>query len=535
LTPSVERFRLDPNNVSTHHEAVLIMLNRPVRHAVAIALGSLLATIGTTSRAGTEDTAITIYSSAEPGAISPDEYRPVPGGGVPNASNVPGYAMVRQERDVRFPAGRSTLKFADVAALIDPTTVTFTSLTEPRTRVLEQSYQFDLVSTEKLLLKYIDRPIAVERRIGDHVETLNGTLLSSTDGLLLRTSDGTIQSLRDYSAVRFPELPGGLDTRPTLVWDVISPRAGDQRGRVTYQTSGVTWWADYNLIFNEGKDANSGVLDLSAWVSIINQSGATYSNARLKLIAGDVHRAPPAPRAMVTSAMKAADSMAAAAPGFTEKSFFEFHLYTLERPTTLANNSTKQIELFDQARQIPARKVLLYSGQSQPYFYPEPLTDRNFGVQSNKKVDVYLEFRNDKQYGLGVPLPAGRIRVSKLDAADGSLEFIGEDRIDHTPKDEEVRVKLGSAFDVVGERRQTDFSVDTKAQWMEEQIEIKLRNHKEQPVHVIVKENLYRWSNWKILAKTHEFVKEDARTISFPVDVPKDGETVVRYRVRYTW
>jgi len=507
-----------------------------IRRAVATTLGSLLAAAGGAAHAATEDTAITIYSSAEPGAISPDQYRPLPGGGVPSASSVPGYAMVRQERDLMLANGRSTLKFADVAALIDPTTVTFTSLTEPRTRVLEQSYQFDLVSTDKLLQKYVDHPITVERRLGDRVESITGTLLSSTDGLLLRTNGGTIESLRDYSSVRFPELPGGLDTRPTLVWDVISPRAGDQRSRVTYQTGGLTWWADYNLIFNEGKDANTGVLDLSAWVSIINQSGAGYSNAHLKLIAGDVHRAAPEGRMMMAkSALAGAEAVPAAAPGFSEKSFFEFHLYTLGRPTTLANNSTKQIELFDQARQIPARKVLLYNGLAQSYFYPSPMTDRNFGVQSNKKVDVYLEFRNDKQYGLGVPLPAGRIRVSKLDAADGSLEFIGEDRIDHTPKDEQVRVKLGSAFDVVGERKQTDFSVDSHAQWMEEQIEIKLRNHKEQPVHVLVRESLYRWSNWKILTKTHEFVKEDSRTISFPVDVPKDGETVVRYRVRYTW
>jgi hypothetical protein len=173
-----------------------------IRQAVAIALGSLLAAAGTAVHAAAEDTAITIYSSAEPGAISPDQYRPVPGGGVPNASSVPGYAMIRQERDVKLASGRSTLKFADVAALIDPTTVTFTSLTEPRTRVLEQSYQFDLVSTDKLLLKYIDRPIAVERHVGDRVETVNGTLLSSTDGLLLRTNDGTIQSLRDYSSIR---------------------------------------------------------------------------------------------------------------------------------------------------------------------------------------------------------------------------------------------------------------------------------------------------------------------------------------------
>jgi len=353
---------------------------------------------------------------------------------------------------------------------------------------------------------------------------------------LLRSSDGTIQSVHDYSSIRFPELPGGLNTKPTLVWEVTSPKAGDQRSRVTYQTGGVTWWADYNLIFNEGKDANSGLLDLSAWVSIINQSGASYPDAHLKLIAGDVHRVTPEPAPMMAKhALQLAAMDSAPAPGFKEQSFFEFHLYTLGRPTTLANNSTKQIELFDQARRIPAKKVLIYNGAGSVYFYPTPMTDRNFIGQSNKKVDVYLEFRNDKEYGLGVPLPAGRIRVSKLDAADSSLEFIGEDQIDHTPKDEEVRVKLGSAFDVVGERKQVDFSIDTKGKTMEEEFEIKLRNHKDQPVHVLVKESPNRWSNWNILTKTHDFVKEDAHTIYFPVDVPKDGETLVRYRIRYTW
>ena len=502
-----------------------------IANLVALSICAASAAHGTA-----DDTAITIYSSAQPGAISPDLYRPLPGSSVPNAANVPGYAMIRQERDVKLQSGRSTVKFTDVAALIDPTTVTFTSLTDPRTRVLEQSYQFDLVSTNKLLLKYIDKPIRVDHQLGDHSETISGTLLSAVDGLVLRSDDGSIRALRNYSSVRFPELPGGLDTRPTLVWDVLSSHAGDQRSRVTYQTGGVTWWADYNLIFNEGKDANSGVLDLSAWVSIINQSGAEYRDARLKLIAGDVHRAPPFSQAVAKRSAEVALAAPADAAGFKEQPFFEFHLYTLERRTTLPNNSTRQIELFDQAQQIPAHKILLYYGADDSFYgYGAPLTDRNFGVQSNKKVDVYLEFRNDKQHGLGIPLPAGRIRVSKLDASDGSLEFIGEDRIAHTPKDEDVRVKLGSAFDVVGERRQTDFSVDTKARWMEEEIEVKLRNHKDQPVRVLVKENLYRWSNWKILTKTHDFVKEDAHTISFPVDVPKDGETTVRYRVRYTW
>jgi hypothetical protein len=505
-----------------------------IRHPLTAAIAA--ATLALVSGAASAETAITIYSSARPGAIPPELYRPLPGQGVPDAMTVPGYALVRDDREVKIKQGRSQQSFTDVAALIDPTTVTFTSLTDPATRVLEQNFQFDLVSTQKLLLKFIDRQITVDKVAGDEVSQITGTLLSASDGIVLRDRDGAIHSLPRYASVKFPDLPGGLNTRPTLVWDIQSPTGGAHRARVTYQTGGVTWWADYNLIFNEGADANSGLLDLSAWVSIINQSGATYSDAKLKLIAGDVHRVEPevGQRTMRREVLEMAAAQSADA-GFVQKDFFEFHLYTLGRKTTLPNNSTKQIELFDQAKQIPAKKVLLYYGAAQPFFYPSPYTDRNMGVEMNKKVDVYLEFKNDKQFGLGVPLPAGRIRVSQLDKADGSLEFIGEDKIDHTPKDEEVRVKLGSAFDVVGERRQVDFAVDTKARWMEEEIEVKLRNHKSQPVTVLVKENLYRWSNWKILTKTHDFQKEDARTIHFPVKVAKDGEVVVRYRVRYTW
>ena len=510
----------------------------PSRNPLATAVTLAMMAVGAQGAAAADQpsTAITIYSSAAPGGISPEFYRPIPGQGVPNAMAVPGYALVRDEREMKIRQGRSQLSFTDVAALIDPTTVTFTSLSDPATRVLEQNFQFDLVSTQKLLLKFIDREITVDKNAGNTVTPITGTLLSATDGIVLRGKDGSIYSLPGYTSVRFPDLPGGLNTRPTLVWDVYSNAGGNQKTRVTYQTGGITWWADYNLIFNEGADANSGLLDLSAWVSIINQSGASYADAKLKLIAGDVHRVQPeadmvSKRARVSMAMEAA----AAPAGFEQKDFFEFHLYTLGRPTTLPNNSTKQIELFDQAKQIPAKKVLAYYGLQNAYLYDSPYTDRNLGVQMNKKVDVYLEFKNDKAYGLGVPLPAGRLRVSQLDKADNSLEFIGEDQIDHTPKDEMVRVKLGSAFDVVGERRQVDFTVDSKARWMEEEIEVKLRNHKTQPVEVVVKENLYRWSGWKILTKTHNFVKEDARTVYFPVKVPKDGEAVVRYRVRYTW
>jgi hypothetical protein len=505
-------------------------------HPLAIAVTCAILGIASAGAFAEESaTAITIYSSAQPGAISPEFYRPIPGQGVPNAMAVPGYALVRDERQMSIKQGRSQLSFTDVAALIDPTTVTFTSLSDPSTRVLEQNFQFDLVSTQKLLLKFIDKQVTVDKNMGNTVTPITGTLLSATDGIVLKGNDGSIYSLPGYASVRFPDLPGGLNTRPTLVWDVTSPSGGSQKTRVTYQTGGITWWADYNLIFNEGADANSGILDLSAWVSIINQSGTTYDNAKLKLIAGDVHRAQPVAMEVRRKVLATAAVAAPEADGFAEKEFFEFHLYTLGRPTTLPNNSTKQIELFDQAKQIPAKKLLLYYGALQPYLYDSPYMDRNMGVAMNKKVDVYLEFKNDRQFGLGVPLPAGRLRVSQLDKADTSLEFIGEDTIDHTPKDELVRVKLGSAFDVVGERRQVDFAIDTKARVMEEEIEVKLRNHKSQAVDVIVKETLYRWSKWTILTKTHNFVKEDARTIGFPVKVAKDGETVVRYRVRYTW
>ena len=514
------------------------MSRRGLYRSTASFLGAaaLSAVIAHAQAAAKEDTSITIYSSAQPGAISPDLYRPIPGRGMPNGMAVPGYAVVRHERPVELNAGRSTLRFTDVAGLIDPTTVHFSSLTDPdNTRVLEQNFQFDLVSTEKLLSKYIDRPIALDRVVGDTTSTLEGTLLSATDGLVVRGRDGQIHAVRDYSGLRFGELPGGLITRPTLIWDVMARKGGEHRTRVSYQTAGVTWWADYNLIFSEGANANAGFLDVGAWVSIINQSGASYPEAKLKLIAGDVHRAPPPPSPMLMERMAKSAVMDAAA-GFQEKAFFEFHLYTLGRPTTLPNNSTKQIELFESAKRVPARKVLVYYGlNSIGWFFPEPAVDRNLGGQSNNKVDVYLEFANDEKVGLGIPLPAGRIRVAQQDKADGTLEFIGEDVIDHTPRNEEVRVKLGSAFDVVGERRQVDFSVNTTAKWMEEEIEVKVRNRKKEPVEVIVKENLYRWTNWNVVRSSHKYDKQDARTIHIPVRIEKDGEAVVRYRVRYTW
>ncbi len=489
-----------------------------------------------------ESTSLTIYSKATPGSVNPDMYRPLPGGqntGWYYSSQIPGYAMVRQQRDVEIGGKRIDLTFSDVAALIDPTTVSFKSLTAPdNTKVLEQNYHFDLVNNQKLLERYLGQDITVEQSVGESIQTYSGKLLSAQGGLILQDETGKVTSIMGYSNIRFPDLPGGLITRPTLIWDIYTEQPGRHNIEASYQTGGITWWADYNAVFEEGRTANEGFLDLGAWVSIINKSGATYDNAKLKLIAGDVHRAPQRglqPRHARKSGMLDMAMEASSIAGFEEKSFFEFHLYTLGRPATIPDNSTKQIELFPKASKIPVEKKYVYYGLPNWHYYGGTNTNRDLGIQMNKKVDVYLKFKNEEKHGLGIPLPSGRLRVSKLDTADGSLEFIGEDIIDHTPKNEKVQIKLGSAFDIVGERRQMDFKIDTSRKWMEETIEIKLRNHKDEDAEVIVKENLYRAANWKILSNTGKYEKQDAFTVHFPVKVKADGKEVVRYTVKYTW
>jgi len=392
------------------------------------------------------------------------------------------------------------------------------------------------VNTAKLLEKYIDRSVTVDQVHGNGVESYTGTLLSTAGGLVLQRPDGSLQTLPHNAGVRLPELPGGLITRPTLVWDIAADRAGTHRSRVSYQTTGITWWADYNVTYAEGAGANACRLDVGAWVSILNQSGASYPDAKLKLVAGDVHRAQPPGRPRVPMDAVRTLAQESKAAGFEEKAFFEYHLYTLGRSTSVPDNSTKQIELFPAARGVPCEKTLVYYGLTPSFTYgPNPITDRAYGIQSNRKVDVYLSFRNAQDHNMGMPLPSGRIRVSKLDDGDKTLEFIGEDTIDHTPRNEKVLIRMGSAFDVVGERRQVNFSVDTTRRTMTEEIEVKLRNQKKEPVAVIVKENLYRWVNWSIAQKTHEFTKEDARTIHFPVRIAAGGEATVRYTVNYTW
>lgn len=507
-------------------------MTRSARRArpLALAIAFLMLPAASRGVAAAEETAVTIYSSAQPGTLSPYTFK---SGG--EGAGVPGYALVRQTRGFTLNRGRNVVRLSDVAANIDPTTVSFESLTDPRgTRVLDQSFEFDLVSPQKLLQKFLDREVTVVQTQGAQSEAVAGVLISSQGGLVLKGPEG-VRIINGYSQVRLPDLPGGLISKPTLVWNLSAEKEGLHQGRLAYQTSGITWWADYNLTLRESAD--QCLLDVGAWVTIVNQSGASYEGARLKLVAGDVQRAQPRPQYAPAPAAMVARSAVKEESGFSEKSFFEYHLYTLGRPATLRNNSMQQIELFPMASGARCEKNLVYAGQASAYWggYGAPVTDRSYGNTSNKKVDVFLRFKNRRDNQLGIPLPAGKIKVAKQDEADKSLEFIGEDLIDHTPRDETVQIKLGSAFDVVGERRQVDFRVDTGAKWMEEEIEVKVRNRKEEAVTVIVKENLYRWSNWSITRKSQDYEKQDARTVHFPLRLAKGAEGVVRYTVRYTW
>jgi hypothetical protein len=310
-----------------------------------------------------------------------------------------------------------------------------------------------------------------------------------------------------------------------------SDRDGQQDAEISYMTDGIGWKADYVALVNR----NDTALDLAGWVTLNNQSGATYDNARLTLMAGDVRRiTPQRQREMFYStALKDAD---ATAPQFQEKSFFEYHMYTMERPTTIRDKETKQLSLLN-ASNAPVTKELIYDGRGDWWrnWWYAGRTDLNPGggydTSNYHKVNVVLQVTNSKENHMGMPLPKGKIRVYKLDD-DGSQQFIGEDQIDHTPKDEKIRLYIGDAFDVVGDYKRIDYK-KINDRTIEETFEVKIRNHKEQAVQVKVIDHV--WSDWKFIKTSHEYKKKDAHTIEFPVTVPKDGEVTLTYTIRTTW
>jgi len=414
-------------------------------------------------------------------------------------------ALVREVRDISVEKGISTISFTDVAARIDPTSVHFKSLSQPdKLMILEQNYEYDLVNASKIMQKYIDKDINIVLENGD---VFSGRLLSvSRSDIVIRDSSGIkIIKRGGIQHYNFPDLPHGLITRPTLVWMVDNRGSTKQKTEISYLTEAVNWHAEYVGVVDQGESH----LDLSGWVSIENNSGATYENARLKLVAGEIHLAKEKKRIRYIAKGEALMAEAPSASQFKEKEFFEYHLYTLNRRTTLKNNQTKQISLFPSSV-VKAKKILIYDG----YLY-------------GKKVRVYLEFKNSVGEGLGIPLPEGKVRIYKEDV-DKALEFIGEDFIDHTPIDEKVRLFMGNAFDVVGERVQKA-SRKISSKVYQQEYEIDIKNHKKKAVSVLVVEHF--WGDWEISKKSHPFVKKDAYTAEFKVDIPARGEVKIEYTV----
>jgi hypothetical protein len=417
-------------------------------------------------------------------------------------------AVVKDLRKLELKKGTFELNYKNVASKIDPTSVHFKSITAPdQVNILEQNYEYDLVSTSKIAQKYLDKEISVYLK---NDAELKGKLISyEFDNLILQTENGRIKSLSKSNIVDidFPALPEGLITKPTLVWKIKNDNPGNHKTEVSYMTSGMKWHAEYVAVAKE----NDKKLELTAWVSIDNQSGATYPQAKLKLIAGDVHKVEQSRYRRDSERMMLA-AVAKAEPQFEEKEFFEYHMYTLNRKSTLKNNQVKQISLFP-ATEASVKKIFTF----------EPRLD-------NKKVRVNLEFVNSKKNGLGMPFPAGKVRVYKEDPADNSLEFIGEDKIDHTSKNEKVKLFLGNAFDIKTERSMIN-KKSTSKRSHEEIWQIKIRNHKKTNVEVQVIEKFYGF--WEVRESNLEFEKVDANTLRFLVNVAKDKESVFTYTISY--
>jgi hypothetical protein len=433
-------------------------------------------------------------------------------------------ALVRDVRQIQLPPGNSDLRFVDIAATVNPATVHFRSLTDPsKVHVLEQNYEYDLLDPDKLLHKYVGRDVTVIRTRQDQGtttdETVRARLLSYNGAPVWQIGSDIVTGMPAYQ-FRFPELPDSLYTRPTLIWTLDNTGAERHRVETSYLAGKLSWNADYVLtVARDDKAA-----DLDGWVTLTNGSGTSFRNAKLQLVAGDVNRVRAAFEGKMVDAMRS--NMAPAAPTrMAEESFSDYHLYTLGRKTTINNSETKQVSLLG-ATGVPILKRYVVDGQA--FYYRSA---QHPGAPLKDLVQVYYQFKNEERGGLGLPMPAGVVRVFQADSK-GGVQFVGEDRIMHTPKDETLDVKIGNAFDVVCERKQIDFE-KIAANTYEFEFEITLRNHKTAPVTVEVNEPV--GGTWRMLSASHAWIKTDAWAARFTVPVAADGTAVLKYRVRATF
>lgn len=451
------------------------------------------------------------------------------------------FAVVRDAVPLDLKSGVNEVRFSGATAQLEPDSVILRDPAGKRAlQILEQNYRNDPVSQELLLSLNEGKTIPfVRERMKDNTltrETVMGKIVRSgyvpgggMEQPIIEV-DGQLQFFLPGQPL-FPTLGDNTILKPTLNWLLRSDKPGKLDAEVSYVTAGFTWSADYNLVAPEKGDT----VDLLGWITMNNQSGKTFADAKIKLMAGDVNKiqpknAPTASRGGMRMLAMAAEMDATV----TEKSFDEFHLYTLARATTLRDRETKQVE-FVRAESVKAPSIYVYDGAEAGYrFYGGRNNDPGYGTQSNKKVWVMREFVNAETNRLGVALPKGKLRFYRR-GDDGQLEFTGENEIDHTPRNETIRVRTGNSFDLVGERKPTDFKTDRSDKWMTETFEIKLRNRKKEAVEIRVVEHLYRWNNWNITAKSDEFKKTDAQTIEFRVPVKPDEEKVITYTVHYSW
>jgi hypothetical protein len=433
-------------------------------------------------------------------------------------------ALVRDVRNLMLPGGTFRLKFMDIAATVNPATVHFRSLTDPdKLGVIEQNYEYDLLEPAKLLHKYVGKEVTLVRSYVDNNTTkheeIRATLLSDNNGPVWKIGNDIVTGMFAES-YRFPEVPANLYDRPTLLMSLENSGPRKQQIEASYLANNLSWNADYVLtVARDDKNA-----DLDGWVTVVNNSGTAFRNAHLQLVAGELNRVqPPAPMAALES--KAMVANRAAAPQFQQEAFSEYHLYTLGRKTSVEDKETKQISLL-QGTGVPVEKIFVVNGQY--YYYRNQQAP---GAALKDPVMVYYKFKNEEKNGLGIPLPAGNVRVYQKDSKGGIL-FAGEDRIDHTPKDEQVSIHIGNAFDVVAEHKQTDFKhVDTHT-W-EFEYEVTLRNHKDIPIVVQVNEPI--GGDWEMLSSTYKYTKTAAFAAQFNVPVAKEGTSVLKYRVRAKW
>jgi hypothetical protein len=461
------------------------------------------------------------------------------------------FAVVRQDMPLNLKSGENQINVNDITMHLEPDSVILRDPTGKHVlQVLEQNYRADPVSQFSLLSLYEGRTI--DFQLPDRT-TVKGKVIRSgyvRADYFNMNGYGMAQPAQEETIIEvagqlqfglpgtpvFPDLTADTILKPRLEWLLATDKAGKFPAEFSYVTGGMSWQADYNILAPEKGD----VVDIAGWVTMDNQTGKTFENARIKLMAGDVNKIQPGMTGRAFSQMVAVNGAAeTVGPPVTEKAFDEYHLYTLERTTTLRDRETKQVE-FINAAGVATKQLYIYDGvkidpnRYNGWGWDNIRNDHSYGTESNPKIWVMREFRNSEANHLGMPLPKGRVRFYRRND-DGQIEFTGENVIDHTPHDETVRVYTGNAFDLTGERRRTNYQLDSGKSTASESFEIKVRNHKKEPAEVRVIEHLYRALTWDIVAGSADYKKTDSNTIEFPVTIAPDEEKTITYTAHYTW